>query len=949
MKNIKKYFGLCWLCLALLVLFPDFLSAQTVVKVNNSTEKPAQLPVDTNVRIGKLANGFTYYIRHNVNPKNRVIFYLANKVGSVLENDDQQGLAHFMEHMNFNGTVHFPKNQLVDYLQKAGVRFGADINAYTSFDETVYQLPLPSDKPEILANGIQIMRDWAQNALLDPDEINKERGVVLEEKRLGKGAGQRMQQKYMPVLFNYSRYGQRLPIGLDTVLNNFKPETIRSFYHDWYRPDLQALIVVGDIDVNSMEKAIKEKFADLTNPGAERPSTRYNIPLTGANQFIAVTDVEQTNTGLQVLIKKQGHPIKTADDYKHYIITSLFNDMLRNRYSELSEKKDPPFIAGTAGISPFIGGLNTFSVRLAAKPGALEDGFKAVWRETERLKRFGFTPSEFSRAKKAYLKNLETSSKQLATRSSQLFVNEYLDNFLNANAIPGTEAEYKLAQGLMPQITLTEVNDLIKEYQTDKNRDIIITAPDAEKAALPGEAIVNSWIKDVAAEKLEPYKDEFSDKPLLSRQPISGKIVKETPLAAIHATELMLSNGAKVIIKPEKFIANDVLFKGFAPGGASLYPDKDYPSSNYAAYIVQMSGLGDFNFNELKKYLNGSTVIVSLGVTDNDTQVQGAAAPDELEKLLQMNYLFFTQPRKDTVAYNNIIAQAKAGLLNRKNSPASVFEDTVSAVMSNYNVRHTGPSIEKINQISFNRSYEIFKECFADASGFTFTFVGDFDPDKLKPLIEKYLASLPSTYQKKQAKDLGINPMPGKITKIVYKGIEPKATVRLNFNGLYQYSALNNMTMDALAEVLQIRLIERLREDESGVYSPSVSVGYHKIPSQRYSFNISFGCAPQNVDKLIASVLDEVNKLKTDGPLAVNLEKFKAESRSAHETKLRKIDFWSKYIQDQVSNSENLNEVNNYDENMQKITPASVKALADKYLSFDNFIKLILLPEKKVN
>jgi zinc protease len=949
MKNIKMYSPLCWLWLALLVLRPDFLSAQTVVKVNNKTEKSALLPVDTNVRVGKLANGFTYYIRHNANPKNRVIFYLANKVGSVLENDDQQGLAHFIEHMNFNGTVHFPKNELVDYLQKAGVRFGADINAYTSFDETVYQLPLASDKPEILANGIQIMLDWAQSALLDPEEIDKERGVVLEEKRLGKGARQRMQQKYMPILFNHSRYGQRLPIGLDTVLNNFKPETIRSFYNDWYRPDLQALIVVGDIDVNSMEKAIKEKFADLKNPEAERPRTRYDIPLSGANQFIAVTDIEQTNTGLQVLIKKKGHPIKTAEDYKHYILTSLFNNMLRNRYSELSEKKDPPFIAGTAGISPFIGGLSTFSLRLAAKPGELENGFKAVWRETERLRHFGFTPSEFSRAKKAYLKNMETSSKQLTTRSSQLFVNEYLDNFLNANAIPGTETEYRLTQQWLPQIMLTEVNDLVKEYPTDNNRDIIITAPDAEKANLPGEAVVNTWIRDVADEKLERYKDEFSDKPLLSQQPVSGKIVKEIPLTAIHATELILSNGAKVIIKPEKFIANDVLFKGFAPGGASLYPDHDYTSSNYAGYIVTMSGLGDFNLNQLQKYLSGSTVLATLGISDNDQGVQGAAAPDELETLLQMNYLYFTQPKKDSVAYNNIIRQAKAGLLNRNKSPGSVFEDTIAAVMSNYNIRHTGPSIEKINQVNLNRSYEIFKESFADASGFTFTFVGDFDPEKLKPLIEKYLASLPSTYQKKQAKDLGIHPMPGKITKIVYKGIEPKATVRLNFNGSYNYSALNNLAMDALTEILQIRLIERLREDESGVYSPSVNVGYHKIPSQRYSFTISFGCAPQNVDKLIASTLDEVNKLKTDGPLTVNLEKFKAESRSVHETKLRKIDFWSQYLQEQVSNGEDLNEVNNYDENMRKITTESVKACADKYLGFDNFIKLILLPEKTMN
>jgi zinc protease len=920
--------------------------AQKVVTINANAGNEAELPADTAVRIGKLANGFTYFIRHNANPKNRVIFYLANKVGSVLENDNQQGLAHFMEHMNFNGTTHFPKNQLSDYLQKAGVRFGADVNAYTGFDETVFQLPIASDRQGLLDTGLLIMHDWAQGALLEASEIDKERGVVLEEKRLRKGAQQRLQQQYMPVLFNHSRYGQRLPIGMDSVISYFKPETINEFYHDWYRPDLQALIVVGDIDVNQMEEWIKERFSDLKNPVNEKPRTKYSIALTGANQFIAVTDREQTNTNVQVLIKREGKPIKTGQDYKEHIIENLFNIMLSGRYGELSEQKDHPFIAGGAGIGPFIGGLRTFSVRVVAKPGELESGFKAIWQETERLKRFGFTATELDRAKKQFLKNRETAAKQISTATSQPYVNEYLDHFLTGNAIPGTAKEYEISKEAMAGITLADVNGLINHYQTDTNRDIIVIAPEEDKANLPGDATLTAWIKQVQEEKMEPYKDGFMAQPLLNKPPVSGKIEKQIELKEIHAKKYILSNGVSVILKPEKFVANDILVKGFASGGLSLYPDKDYESGRYAAYLVTTAGLGNFNFSELKKYLSGTTAFIAMGITDYGEDIQAAASPDDMETLLQMIYLYFTQPKKDSVAYHNLIVQEKASLAKRQNNPSSIFEDTVEAVMGNYSTRRTGSSLEKVEQIDLNRSYEIYKECFSDASGFTFTFVGDFDSQKLDPLIEKYLASLPSTYQKKQPKDLHLHPAPGKITKVVYKGMEDKATVRLTFTGNYEFNAVNNMNMDALAEILQIRLIERLREEESGVYSPSVVVSHTKIPGERFGLGIYFGCAPKNVDKLIASALDEVNKLKSEGPSAVNLEKFKAESRSIHETKLRKIDFWSDYIKKQLLNGNGLNEVNTYDSILNQVTPESLKSTAQKYLGGDNFIKLVLMPEK---
>jgi len=417
--------------LVIAVVAPLALSAQTA-------KRSAQvLPLDPAVRTGKLPNGFTYYIRHNEEPKNRVTLYLANKVGSILENEDQRGLAHFMEHMSFNGTKHFPKNELVDYLQKSGIRFGADLNAYTSFDETVYQLPLPSDNPELLQGGLQIMRDWAQDATLDPAEINKERGVVLEEKRLGKGASERMRQIYFPVLLNHSRYAERLPIGVDTVLNNFQPAAIKSFYQDWYRPNLQALIVVGDINVDEIEKNIKAKFGDLKNPVKEKPRTAYKVPLTGKNQFISITDKENRATSAEILIKHPEQLVRTAVDYRNLIIRSLFNDMLNDRYQEVTRQADPPYISGGAGISNFLNSLDDYSAHVAAKPGELEKGLKALWRETVRVSRFGFTESELQRAKKNYLNILEFSFKEKDKTPSSRYVNEYLQYFLKGTAAPG--------------------------------------------------------------------------------------------------------------------------------------------------------------------------------------------------------------------------------------------------------------------------------------------------------------------------------------------------------------------------------------------------------------------------------------------------------------------------------------------------------------------------------
>ena len=927
--------------LAILLFVPFVVFAQT------HTKQAKNLPLDPAVRAGKLPNGFTYYIRHNEEPKNRVIFYLANKVGSILETDDQRGLAHFMEHMSFNGTKHFPKNELVDYLQKSGVRFGADLNAYTSFDETVYQLPIASDKPELVQGGLQVMRDWAQEALLDPVEIDKERGVVLEEKRLGKGASERMRRVYFPMIMNHSRYADRMPIGVDTVLNNFKTATIKSFYRDWYRPDLQALIVVGDINVDEIEKDIKKKFSDLKNPPNERPRIAYTVPLTGKNQFISVTDKENRATSAEILIKHPEEIVRTAADYRKLLIRSLFNEMLSDRYEEVTRQADPPYVSGGAGIGNFINGLDDYSARVTAKPGELEKGLKALWRETVRVKIFGFTEPELERAKKSYLSVLEFGLKEKGKTASTRYVNEYLQYFLKGTTAPGISEEYRLTQKDLPTITLKDINAIGKEYIKPTDRDILITAPESEKVKLPNQSTVESWLSQVEAEPLQPYKDEMSKLPLLSHEPVAGKIVKEETDEVLHTTTLTLSNGVKVVLKPTDFQNNQVLLSGFAPGGTSLYSDADFQSARYAANLTSISGLGNYSASELRKYLSGKQAGAGVGISEDYQTASGGCSTGDLETMLQLVYGDFTEPRMDKAAFDGFINRNKGFLANMGNDPNIVFGDTVNAVLNQGSLRRASSTIATLEQINSDRAFEIYKERFADASNFTFIFVGSLQTEKIKPLLEKYLGGLPCTHKGETYKDLGIRPPNGRIEKTVYKGTEAKATVNLVFTGNFNYSAAEKVQMDALKEVLQIRLIERLREDESGVYSPRVGEGVDKYPQSRYHFVISFGCGPQNVEKLIASALDEINKLKTSGPPQANVDKFKAEDQRIKETDLKSNTWWLDYLVTGLQNQDDLHELNTYNSDLSKVTQASLKIMAEKYLSGKNYIKLVLMPDHK--
>lgn len=905
------------------------------------------LPTDPDVFIGKLPNGLTYYIRRNTEPKNRAVLYLVTKAGSVLETDDQQGLAHFTEHMAFNGTRDFPKNELVNYLQKSGIKFGADLNAYTSFDETVYQLPLPTDSVQVFEKGFSILANWAAYQTFDPKEIDAERGVVLEEERLrGKNAQERLSQQTLPVILNNSRYAQRLPIGKENILKTFGPETIKSFYHEWYRPDLEAVIAVGDFDPAYVAKLIRAYFSLLANPQGEKPRTQYAVPPTPGTAVKIATDKEFPYTVAQIIVKHPGTTVKTVAEFMQSIRVQLFNQMLNARLGELLQKANPPFLFGQASYGDFIGRQDAFTTIAVAKPGELETALKAAVAETERARLFGFTLTELERAKQNALLGIDNAYKERDKTPSVNFVNEYQQNFLLGEAIPGITYEYNFYVNNISKITLAEINAMAGKFISDQNRVVVVEAPDKEKDKLPNEKTLLQWISE-GGKNIKPYVDNTVDRPLLEKLPPPGKIVSEERDSSIATTTIMLSNGVKVILKPTEFRNDQILINGYRFGGTSLASDQDFTSANFSADVISSSGIADFTQAQLDKKLAGKNVNVSPYISDITEGITATTTPKDFETAMQLIHLYFTAPRRDADIWQSTISQTKSLLANRGLDPGSVFQDTISATLSNHNFRGMSVTTDRLNGATLDKAYNFYKDRFADANGFTFTIVGNYKIDIIKPYIEAYLGSLPATNSKETYNNLHMQAPAGQIAKVVNKGIADKSSVELVFSGDYDYNEASNLQMDALEAILEIKLTERLREQESGVYAPGVRASYKKIPNGRYSFTISFSCAPANVDKLINATMEEIGKIKTNGAVPLDIEKFKAQEARSTQVQLKENIFWAGYLGSASQNQENPDAILSHVSRLEDVTVQSTKDAANKYLSGNNLIKFILMPEKK--
>lgn len=932
--NLKR------LALGILIL-PASLFAQ-MVDLNQ------KIPNDPNVKIGKLDNGLTYYIRKNTKPEKKVDLRLVLNAGSILENDSQVGLAHFLEHMVFNGTKTFPKNELIGYLQSIGVKFGQHLNAYTSFDETVYFLPLPSDDPKKLDKGFQILEDWAFNANLEGKDIDDERNVVIEEYRTRLGAQNRMMKNYLPKLLYQSKYANRLPIGTKENLETFKHEEIRQFYKDWYRPNLMAVVVVGDIDVNEMEQKIKKHFGPYKNPVNEKPRTQFELP-NHKETFVSInTDKEQSNSSVQVYYKdkENNKPTVTVGDYKEELIDGLFSTMLNNRLQEYTRSENPPFLYGYSFHgSTYAKNKDAFQSYAMTSEDKQIEALRTLMIENERVKRFGFTQTELDRAKKEYLASYEKAYNDRDKNNSSTYLGTYQEHFLKGEAMPSIEYSYDLVQKLLPEINLAQVNGLINNYLKEENRVVILTGPEKEGLKTPTEKEVLATM-DVSKVELTPYEDAAVAETLIRNEIKSGKIVKTTKNDKLGTTTLELSNGAKVTYKKTDFKNDEILFAGRSFGGMNLIDTKTYKQIYLANGSVTKAGIAGMDLNALTKFNTGKVYRLNASLGENTESLSGSATPKDLEYLFQSVYAHFTDLNYDPKVYESDKNKTQPVMKNMLLIPESYYGVERANFLLGHNERYTPmpPSDQDWANTDYKKAYEVFKERFADASDFEFFFVGNVTDEQMKTLSEKYLASLPSLNRKDKMVDNGTRIKTGIHRKDILKGTEDKAKVDIIYTGETVYSEKEDLAMQALGEILTIKLIEELREKEGGVYGASAYGGLNKIPYGSYSFAISYPTNPASVDKLIDLTLAEIEKIKKNGPEAKDLDKFKEGEMTDYTNSLKENGYWLGVLTSAFVYQESPEKALDFEKRIKSLTAKEVQDVAKKYLD-KNRVITVLKPE----
>lgn len=918
---------------------------QTGIEINDDL-----IPVDSNVRTGKLENGLTYYIRNNGKPEDKVVLRLAINAGSILEDDDQQGLAHFMEHMNFNGTKNFKKNELVDYLQSIGVKFGSHLNAYTGFDETVYILPIPSDDEEKLEKGFQILEDWAFNTLLTDEEIDKERGVVLEEYRLGLGADKRMLGNYLPKIMHNSKYAERLPIGKKDIIEKFDYEAIRRFKQDWYRPDLMAVVAVGDVDIDKLEVKIKEHFGKVPAAVNPRERTVFDVPSHEETLVAVETDKEATFNRVQLLYKDHGLPKAdvSVSDYKKSMVKQLFSQMINNRLDELRNGENPPFVYG----SSYYGGTwarskNAYQSFAITSPTGQLTALKVLLEENERVQRFGFQKAEFIRAKKDILANMEKAFKNKDKTESRNYVSEYVRSFLEQEAIPGIEWEYEFHKKELPNVSLEEVNLLINNYLHKDNRVVVLTGADKEGIPKVTEQQVIDLLSEVESADIKAYEEEELGDEIMTWFPPKGAIIKEVKNENLGITTLTLINGATVEYKKTDYKDDEVLMHAYSYGGTSLYDTETYQKTANANGGLAEAGINGLNKTDLGKMLSGKIATVRPFIGNDSEGLIGNSTPKDLETLFQLTYLHFTSLNKDDKAFNSFVAKQKAFLGNILSNPNYYFQIEYGKFLNQNNERYIGfPTTEDWDKADYGRAYDIYKERFANAGDFNFYFVGNFDENKLKDYVKQYIASLPSSDIREDYKDHGFRSLSGSHEKIIKKGTEPKSNVIIQFSGETKYDAKENHLLKSLGEILSIKLIEKLREEESGVYGVGARGNMSKVPYGSYSFTISFPCGPDNVSKLKDAALAELQSIIDNGPLESDVDKIKQAQLLDYKENLKKNRYWLNSLKNADYNKTDKSKIIGLTKEIDAISIKDLQKVAQKYLS-NGYIFAVLYPENQ--
>lgn len=932
-----------------------FLFAALLIISSGMSQAFAQqmppIPVDANVRIGVLPNGLTYYIRKNALPENRADFYIAQKVGSIQEEQNQLGLAHFLEHMCFNGTNNFPGNGLRNYLEKIGVKFGENLNAYTSVDETVYNISnVPVTVPGAVDSCLLILHDWSNDLTLAAEEIDKERDVINEEWRTRMSASQRLMERSLPQMYPGTKYATCFPIGTMEVVMNFPHQTLRDYYETWYRPDLQGVVVVGDINPDEIEQKIKAMFSDI--PAQTDAKERIYYPVDNNKEPIIIIEQDKEQQYIQAMFfNKHDATPREAKSNLGYLVQDyasvLICNMINARLNELLQTSNPPFIyAGTSDGDFFVSKSKAALMGVViCKEDNIEGGIGTLVTEIERAREFGFTESEYSRARAEYLRHLESAFNERDKVKNEAYVKEYVRHFLDNEPIPGIENEYAMMNQIAPNIPVEALNQMIKAMVSDSNQVLTVFAPEKAGLKLPSKTNLVDLITKIDKETLTPYVDNVSNEPLMQEAPKGGKIVAEKALPMFGATQLTLSNGVKVIVKDTDFKADEIRMKGVSLGGSSLFPNSEIININ-ALDAIAGGGLGNFSAVELEKTLAGKKASVNYFIGDKTEGVNGSCSPKDLETMLQLTYLTFTAPRRDDDAFASYKSRNKAALQNLEMNPRVALSDTMKVALYSNHPRAITMKSEMIDQIDYDKLMEMYKNRFEDASDFTFILVGNVDLATDKEMIAQYLGSLPVTNRKETFKDNKMD-----MRKGIYKNIferkqeTAKATNLVLYSGACAYNERNEIMADITKQILDLIYTEKVREDEGGTYGVGVSASLTKYPKSEAVIQIFFDTAPSKRDRLMEIIFAEAENLAKKGPSQKNLDTVKEFMLKKHAENLKENRFWMNMIDEYVLTGVDM--TNNYNAVLNSITTKDIQKFANTILKQKNRIEVgMISPEE---
>ncbi len=916
-------------------------------KALNPTEN---IPVNPEIKIGTLPNGLKYYIKYNKKPEKKVELRLAVNAGAILEDDSQQGLAHFMEHMNFNGLKDFPNNELVHYLQSIGVSFGNDLNAYTGFEETVYILPFPSDKQGKIDSSFMVLADWSGAALLTSEEIDKERGVILAESRLGKGADDRMMKVWLPAMLNGSKYAVRLPIGKDSIIEHFSHDVLKKFYSDWYRPNLQAVIVIGDMPVDEAEKLIIKKFSGFKNPANPRVRPeKFEVKPYLESKAMLVSDNEASRTSIS--LNGNSFPrksITTLGDYLGSMTDNLFAGMLNSRLEELRNSANPPFVYGYTYIgTAWARGYESFNAGAMCGSTEIEKAVKALVTESMRAKKFGFTQNELDRAKASMLSEFETRYNEREKTESERQTDELLTNFFTQDAIPGIVWEYNFVKNNINSITLKDFDKIREKIDIDSKFFAVVMTK--TQPGLPTDNQLKGWIESALKQQIEAYSETKLAASLLEKEPVSGKIVKTEKNAKLGTTTFTLSNKTVVCIKPTDFKNDEILLKGSRFGGFSLYSGQDYQSAQWCNNVVDDMGYGKFSASDLTKFLSGKIAKVSPAVTEYTETVDGSCSIKDLETMFQLLYLKCTSPRKDEAAFHSFISRSKQQLESQKQDPQYLFMDTAYNTLYQGNKRaHMIESTADYDKINVDNAMSFYKERVCNQSGMNYFIVGSFTEAQLIPLIEKYIGGLVTSDINTSYKDLGFIAKEGPGSFTLYKGTEPQAMLMHYYTGKAAFNPDENFMLRQLNGVLNNKIIDTIREKMSAIYGGGCGGSLQKYPKEQFLIQSYFPCSPDNIEKVHVAFLGLIESLKSTGGITENdWQKVLQPALEHNKENLKKNDFWINSLQAAFLNGTDPERILTTEQRLKAVKPDQLTATAKKYYSTPNVFKAEWLPEKK--